>query len=253
MAVGHRAGFGGHHERRDAREVGAERERHQVEHQRLALGERLLRLRRRLDARELERLDPLHPALDVADGVQVLAERCPVPRPEASRQRGGILGDEIQHAPSASRVRWPSCQPSSLSRTAGRRGGAGSPPWRAAPTPRGTRSSRYSLRRSPRPTRRSPMTLGSSAAASIDESRVSRPKWSAAIWSAVIPCPASRIVAGGRARQPRARRDRVHRTVGVPVLESADDRQPVGERCQRLEDRCRAWSAGRRQPASTRP
>ena len=84
MAVGHRAGFGGHHARRDAGDVGPERERDQIEHQRQPFGERLLRQRRPVFAASAPRL--VHATLDVADAVEVVAERWRGPGAQSARR-----------------------------------------------------------------------------------------------------------------------------------------------------------------------
>src|ERR1700674_1806717 len=78
-----------HHEREDAREIGLQRDRDQVEHQRDMLVERLWNTHGGVRCRDLAGivcLRTLDPPLDLANVVQVFAEAVTIGRTESQLQ-----------------------------------------------------------------------------------------------------------------------------------------------------------------------
>ena len=89
VGVGAHAGFVIHRERDHARDVGLERERHQVEHQLEILGDVVGRADRRIRNHQLgvvRLLGHLHAALDLANGVEIVADDVAVLHAEAGLQ-----------------------------------------------------------------------------------------------------------------------------------------------------------------------
>ena len=89
VGVGAHAGFVIHRERDHARDVGLERERHQIEHQLEILGDIVRRADRRIRNHEfgvVRLLGHLHAAFDLANGVEIVADDDAVLHAEAGLQ-----------------------------------------------------------------------------------------------------------------------------------------------------------------------
>ena len=109
MRIGHadlgiraQAALAAEHERRDARQVGLERDRLHVEHQRRVVGEEHRHAARHLEVgRHLARvaLGDLDAALDLAHRCEVFVHLAAIRRPERADQRVGALGHDVQDAP----------------------------------------------------------------------------------------------------------------------------------------------------------
>ena len=92
--------FARHHQRADARDVGLERERLQVEHQLDVFLERLGHAHRLFGHREIAvgRLGFQDPLLDVADRVEILTQLHAVARAEPPAQAGNLLCEGVEDA-----------------------------------------------------------------------------------------------------------------------------------------------------------
>ena len=93
VRVGPHARFAIHRERDDARDVGLERQRHQVEHQLEVLGDVVRRADRRvrnIQPRHVLLRRHLHAPLDLADRVEVVADDDAVATPRLACSRAPV-------------------------------------------------------------------------------------------------------------------------------------------------------------------
>src|SRR5690606_35504284 len=101
VVVGHVADLRRHHEGRDARYVGLEREREQIEHQVDVLVEAVRYTCRRIRQRPLRqvaRLEPLYAALDFPDALEVIVDLRAIARAERPLEALGLGQNQIEDA-----------------------------------------------------------------------------------------------------------------------------------------------------------